>query len=315
MTTKQLTILNTDDTHDFASLTTDASADKNVVSRINAYNAWLLQGQRDFLKPNLADYKEALEARGLKDTSIHAHLATIKSAYRRLLDNREYLYSQLPDQTMSFADKKALVDELALRIEQSNKSVSVKLTTVQDSDHTWLTSKEAVALISIPGQYDHAGLRDTAVLTLLLTTGLREAELADLTLDDITRGRDGKAGIWVMQGKGKKQRFVYLPTGMQAVLELVKRYAAYSDNEAGLLFDITPRTIQRIVSKHSRNKVTPHDLRRTYARLSYLAGMRVEEIQKNMGHTSPAITWEYIGDVDTDNRQPPALFDISFLAA
>lgn len=214
---------------------------------------------------------------------------------------------------MSFADKKALVDELALRIEKSNKAVSVKLTTVQDTDHTWLTAKKANALIRVPTQYTRLGLRDTAVLALLLTSGLREQELADLTLDDITRGRDGKPGIWVMQGKGKKQRFVYLPNGMQVVLDLVKRYASYEGISEGKIFDITPRTIQRIVEKHSKGLVSPHDLRRTYARLSYLAGMRVEEIQKNMGHTSAAITWEYIGDVSTDNRQPPTLFDVSFL--
>ena len=62
-------------------------------------------------------------------------------------------------------------------------------------------------------------------------------------------------------------------------------------------------------------KVKPHDLRRTYARRLYEAGVDLVAIQQNLGHASQQTTLGYIGTLDVARRKPPAVysFDLSSL--
>jgi integrase len=55
-------------------------------------------------------------------------------------------------------------------------------------------------------------------------------------------------------------------------------------------------------------EVKPHDLRRTYARNAYEAGMDMERIRQNLGHTSIQTTQTYIGTLDAEQRRPPRMF-------
>jgi integrase len=54
--------------------------------------------------------------------------------------------------------------------------------------------------------------------------------------------------------------------------------------------------------------VHPHDLRRTYARRCYDAGMDILAIRDNLGHADHKTTLAYIGVQEMDTRKPPALF-------
>ena len=54
--------------------------------------------------------------------------------------------------------------------------------------------------------------------------------------------------------------------------------------------------------------VESHDLRRTYARRCYEAGMDEIRIQRNMGHFNLQVTRHYIGDLDGKLRRPPAAY-------
>ncbi len=54
--------------------------------------------------------------------------------------------------------------------------------------------------------------------------------------------------------------------------------------------------------------VNPHDLRRSYARLLYEAGVDVVAIQQNMGHVYIRETLSYIGELDAHHRTPPSAF-------
>jgi len=62
-------------------------------------------------------------------------------------------------------------------------------------------------------------------------------------------------------------------------------------------------------------QVKPHDLRRTYARRLYDAGVDLVAIQQNLGHTSLQTTLRYIGILDVEARRPPSLysFDLGVL--
>lgn len=61
--------------------------------------------------------------------------------------------------------------------------------------------------------------------------------------------------------------------------------------------------------------VKHHDLRRTYARQLYGAGVDIMAIQKNLGHATLRTTEGYIGTLDADTRRAPAVysFDLGLL--
>jgi integrase len=61
--------------------------------------------------------------------------------------------------------------------------------------------------------------------------------------------------------------------------------------------------------------VKPHDLRRTYARRLYEAGVDIMAIQQNLGHANLKTTEGYIGTLDADTRRAPAVysFDLGML--
>ncbi len=64
---------------------------------------------------------------------------------------------------------------------------------------------------------------------------------------------------------------------------------------------MTVRTLNRIVEKYY-DGLTPHDLRRSYARLQYEAGMDILSISQNFGHASIQTTKGYIGTMDAQRR-------------
>ncbi len=59
--------------------------------------------------------------------------------------------------------------------------------------------------------------------------------------------------------------------------------------------------------------VTPHDLRRTYARQLYLTGTDLTAIQQNMGHEGQDITLGYIGTLDAQQREPHDAYGTTWL--
>ena len=59
-----------------------------------------------------------------------------------------------------------------------------------------------------------------------------------------------------------------------------------------------------------------HDLRRTYARRLYEAGVDLVALRQNLGHSHSKTTLRCIGVLDADTRRPPAVctFDLGRLA-
>jgi integrase len=63
-----------------------------------------------------------------------------------------------------------------------------------------------------------------------------------------------------------------------------------------------------------RRRVRPHDLRRTYARRLYEAGLDLVAIQQNLGHADVKTTLGYIGTLDADRRRAPAVYSFDLRA-
>jgi len=172
-----------------------------------------------------------------------------------------------------------------------------------------LTVDEAFRLVEAPGHFQKNSLldvpkdkrktRDCAILELLYSSGLRVSELVGLNLNQV----DLDLGIVKVMGKGRKERIV--PVGIKAA-EALKAYLG----ERGVLTGEEPlflnpkdgrlsaRTVGRLVKKYSKQsgifrKVSPHNLRHTFATHLLDAGADIREIQEMLGHVSLSTTQRY----------------------
>lgn len=305
--------------------------DANSQSRVGQFIAWQ-SGRHFWYQPDLAAYRDDLLRDGLAASSVSSYLATIRGAYRKLArrnDVRDMLMAMAPPDAPP-ADKHAFVEEVLTRLRNAihPDESHVKETTVQDSadsEHVRLTAAEAEWLLYQPGTDTLLGWRDTAILAVFLCTGVREAELCALVVDDLYQELGGEAALLVRHGKGDKQRLV--PYGdLDWCLSVVEKWLDEAEIGSGPVFrgfwprggvrpdGISPRTVQRIVKCYPARvngklrTIRPHDLRRSYARIMYDAGMDIVAIQQNLGHADLGTTMTYIGELDARRRRGRAAF-------
>lgn len=78
---------------------------------------------------------------------------------------------------------------------------------------------------------------------------------------------------------------------------------------------MTTRSVQRMLGRYpisidgQQRAVTPHDLRRSYARNLFKAGISTEVIRQNLGHVDVKTTQAYIGVLDGSDRAPVSVYE------
>lgn len=328
-------------TPDGLELLVPSTGNKDHRHRLHHFALWLRRTARHWSMPDLEAYREYLlqdyqgrDGVPLAPNSVRAHLSTVRGRYRRLLrDNRvrQMLFDVTPSDA-SASDRKAFVDEILTRMENAIDPAlsSVEVITrqdVADDDGLRLSVAQATELLSRPGQDTLLGLRDTAVIALLLGTGIREAELCQLNVPDLQRRYGGEPSLQVRRGKGAKERLIPYGDFIWA-FKHVERWLRVAGIEDGAVFRgfyrnakslrktrITGRAINYILDRYpidvdGRQRVVhPHDLRRTYARLLYDAGVDLLAIRDNLGHADTRTTLRYIGNLSAAARRPPKIFD------
>ena len=136
------------------------------------------------------------------------------------------------------------------------------------------------------------GLRDLAIVTLLLGTGIRISECVGLNLEDL----DFKNNCFTVTRKGGNRKILYFPI---EVSDTLRRYLEEdrlaSDAESPALFlslrkqRITVRAVQKLVKKYSKlitplKKITPHKLRSTYGTNLYHRTNDIFVVAEALGH-------------------------------
>ena len=111
------------------------------------------------------------------------------------------------------ADNGLLAPELAAGITRV-KSVKSKGIRVGN----WLSVRQAQALLSAPDIATTKGLRDRAILAVLLGCGLRRSEVAALTFAHVQQ-RDGRWCIVDLVGKHGRVRTVPMPTWVKVAID------------------------------------------------------------------------------------------------
>src|SRR5712671_6866127 len=163
---------------------------------LDEFFAWYGQEPRPgFTKATVSAWRVALEARGLGAVSINVRI----TAVRKL--------------AVEAADNGLLAPELANGITRV-KGVASKGIRLGN----WLSVKQAQTLLNAPDTTTTKGLRDRAILAVLLGCGLRRSEVAALTVGHVQQ-RDGRWCIVDLVGKHSRVRTVPVPTWTKVAID------------------------------------------------------------------------------------------------
>lgn len=147
------------------------------------------------------------------------------------------------------------------------------------------------------------GVRDAAIIALLLGCGLRRSELVALNLKDV----EYSSKTLVVMGKGNKQRRSFMPSSSWNYLKkwisdirgeypgpLFTRIRRFDDVTLNRLSDQAIYHILQIRQKVAAiAPFAPHDLRRTFASMMLDNGEDIVTVKDAMGHASINTTQRY----------------------
>jgi site-specific recombinase XerD len=171
----------------------------------------------------------------------------------------------------------------------------------------WLTAEQSETLWQSPDTERLKGKRDRALLAVLLACGLRRHEAVELSFSHLQQ-REQHWAIVDLIGKAGHMRTVPMPDWVKQMLDVWLTGAGITSgrlfrrvNRAGRVWgeSMTEKVVWHVfresASKTVIDKLAPHDLRRTCARLCHAAGGELEQIQFLLGHVSIQTTERYLG--------------------
>lgn len=217
---------------------------------------------------DIADYIDHEQERGLQINSVRNHLQTVYAFLHYLVDNE------------------------VIPLEIIYKRIRVRLPEVLPRAIPDEDLREILAVIT--------SVRDRALILLLLHTGMRIGELLQLKMTDIVLP-ERKIMLFIGE-KNLHGRVVYYN---QEAEEALKKWLAIRDSDIAYLFYGNRRrelsyvaawTIMRKATQQAglnQKGYSLHSLRHTFATNMLNAGLRLEVLQKLLGHLSIEITLRY----------------------
>jgi integrase/recombinase XerD len=252
---------------------------------LREFFTWTAARAEPLSKALLETWRAEQLARGLAVSSVNQRLSAVRLLLRQA------------------ADQGALSAEQMLRLTRvaNVRQAGTRL-------GTWLTEKEAGQLLAVPDPHTRLGQRNRAILALLLACGLRRDELVRLEIRHLQRREEH----WVLldlEGKGRRLRTVPVPLWVKRLLDVWLTAAGIQSGSvfralrkgdklgppAPLSEDAIYTLIRQCGAAIGQPDLTPHDLRRTCAKLCRKAGGELEQIQLLLGHASIQTTQRYLG--------------------
>ena len=171
---------------------------------------------------------------------------------------------------------------------------------------TYLTRDEieAITTSALMSKSPFERDRDYLLVSLLLSTGLRVSELANLTAKDFNPIDKSLRVI----GKGNKEAIVFITNVISK--DLCVDLEAYIKKNGVLphwkIFDVSVRDTQRLIRKWAHKagiekRVTPHTLRHTFGTLLNVElGLPIEVVKEAMRHKDIRTTQKYVHSTSAD---------------
>ncbi len=163
------------------------------------------------------------------------------------------------------------------------------------------------------GYHSKTKIRDTAILTLFLGTGIRISELVGLDNDSF----DFEENSFLVTRKGGSQAILYFSDEVKYALQ---EYIAEKSNDPKVPEDenafflsmqykrINVRSVEILVKKYSKlvtplKKITPHKLRSTYGTRLYNSTGDIYVVADVLGHRDVNTTKKHYAAITEDNRK------------
>lgn len=241
------------------------------------------QGKPGLSKATVQGYRAELQARGLAPATVNQRMSAVRKLSQEAADNG------LLDQQLANGISRVK------GVKQSGVRVG-----------NWLPLEAAQALLDAPDVATRKGLRDRALLAVMIGAGLRRSEVAALTVDHVQQ-REGRWVIVDLVGKRRRVRSVPVPSWCKAAVDA---WTAAAGILEGFLFRpvnkgdqvagarMTAQAVRDAVKKYADGlglDVAAHDLRRTFAKLAHKGGAGLDQIQLSLGHASIQTTERYLG--------------------
>ena len=179
-----------------------------------------------------------------------------------------------------------------------------------DRDHKkdYLTSSQVKTVLGDVDRTTPQGLRDYAIIALMVTGGLRTVEVVRANIGDMRTL--GDCTVLYVQGKGREEKTEYVKLSAP-VEKAIRAYLKTRDSvspEAPLFTSLsnnsngermTTRSISRIAKDsmieagYDSSRLTAHSLRHTAVTLALLAGKDITEVQQFARHANISTTQIY----------------------
>lgn len=154
-------------------------------------------------------------------------------------------------------------------------------------------------------------LRDLAIVTLLVGTGIRISELVGMNIDDI----DFKNNSFIVTRKGGNRTILYMPDEVHNTLKrYMKEYRKEIKTEDPALFlslqnkRMTVSSMQKMLKKYTKivtplKNISPHKLRSTYGTNLYRETGDIYLVADVLGHKDVNTTRKHYAAIDEDRRK------------
>ena len=221
-----------------------------------------------------------------KPTTIQTYITAVKLFFRWL--EQEGIYKNIADHVKG-----------------------VKISTGHKKDY--LTSKQSHKVLESIDTDTLKGLRDYAIVGLMLTTGVRTIEVTRADIADLRTV--GDTAVLYVQGKGKDEKADYVKLAPQvetAIRDYITARGASEESEP--LFTSTSRNNYgermttrsiRAIAKNSMveagfnsDRLTAHSMRHTAGTLALLNGASTREVQQLLRHSNINTTMIYAHELD-----------------
>lgn len=244
----------------------------------------------DLTAHQVARYRDHLEARKLAPATIAKHLSAVRVLLREI---------GLPD---------------------AHRALEIRSESVARGKPRPITEQQARLLLSMPDLRTTRGIRDRAILLVMIDAGLRRGEVHHLNLASIeerrrhaggARAAIGETTTWalrVSRGKGRTERLLPLThDAVDALRFWIQRrptcrtdalFVSIPNNTTGHPERIALRTLSAMVANYAEraelpSTIAPHVLRHTFATRAAESNAPIDVIQHLLGHADIRTTQIY----------------------
>lgn len=232
-------------------------------------------------KEDIISYRESLKASGHKPTTVQNYITAARLFF-------------------TWTEQEGIYPNIAAHIK------GAKLNREHKKDY--LNTRAVKAVLAGIDRTTPQGVRDYAIVALMVTGGLRTIEVVNADVGDLRTLGDDTVLYLLGKGRDEKAEYVKVSAPVEAAIREYLRLRGNTSAEAPLFASMsnnsrgkrmTTRAISGIAKEamieagYNDERLTAHSLRHSAVTLSLLAGKPLEEVQQFARHANIATTMIY----------------------